>query len=136
MLQAMNTGHDGSLTTIHANTPRDALTRIESMVAMSGINLPQKPLRAQVASAIDLVLQLERMEDGTRRLVGVQEINGLEGDMVTMSEIFKFARSGKDEQGRILGKFQATGIVPVFREELLQRGINLELDLFNPNSEV
>jgi pilus assembly protein CpaF len=136
MLQAMNTGHDGSLTTIHANTPRDALTRIESMVAMSGINLPQKPLRAQVASAIDLVLQLERMEDGTRRLVGVQEINGLEGDMITMSEIFKFARSGKDEQGRILGKFQATGIVPVFREELLQRGINLELDLFNPNSEV
>jgi len=136
MLQAMNTGHDGSLTTVHANTPRDALTRIESMVAMSGVNLPQKPLRAQVASAIDVVLQLERMEDGTRRLVGIQELNGLEGDIITMSEIFKFVRSGRDEDGRVIGEYRATGIVPVFREQLLQRGIALELELFEPNSKV
>lgn len=131
MLQAMNTGHDGSLTTVHANSPRDALTRIESMVAMSGVNLPQKPLRAQVASAVDVVLQLERMEDGVRRLVGIQEINGLEGDMITMSEIFSFVRQGRDEQGRVLGQYCATGIVPMFREQLQQRGINLELELFD-----
>ena len=136
MLQAMNTGHDGSLTTIHANTPRDGLTRIESMVAMSGVNLPQKALRAQIASAIDVVLQQERLEDGTRRLVSVQEINGLEGDMITMSEIFKFVRQGKDESGRVIGKFRATGIVPLFREQLLQRGLELDLGLFDPNSEI
>lgn len=136
MLQAMNTGHDGSLTTVHANAARDALTRIESMVAMSGVNLPQKPLRAQVASALDVVVQLERMEDGTRRVVGISEINGLEGDIVTMSEIFRFARQGKDEEGRVMGKFEATGIVPTFREHLLQRGITLPLELFDPNGEV
>jgi len=136
MLQAMNTGHDGSLTTIHANTPRDGLTRIESMVAMSGVNLPLKPLRAQIASAINVVLQQERQEDGTRRLVSIQEINGIEGDIITMSEIFKFEREGIDKDGKVLGRFKATGIVPRFRERLMQRGIELGLELFNPGHEV
>ena len=136
MLQAMNTGHDGSLTTIHANTPRDGLTRIESMVAMSGVNLPLKPLRAQIASAINVVLQQERQEDGTRRLVSIQEINGIEGDIITMSEIFKFEREGIDKDGKVLGHFKATGIVPRFRERLMQRGIELGLELFDPGHEV
>lgn len=136
MLQAMNTGHDGSLTTIHANTPRDGLTRIESMVAMSGVNLPLKPLRSQIASAINVVLQVERQEDGTRRLVSIQEINGIEGEIITMSEIFRFEREGIDEDGKVLGQFRATGIVPCFRERLIQRGIELALELFEPNNEV
>ena len=136
MLQAMNTGHDGSLTTIHANSPRDGLTRVESMVAMSGVNLPLTPLRAQIASAINVVLQQERQEDGTRRLVSIQEINGIEGDIITMSEIFRFEREGIDKQGKVLGQFKATGIVPRFRERLIQRGIELGLELFDPGREV
>ncbi len=135
MLQAMNTGHDGSMTTIHANTPRDALTRIENMVAMSGSTMPVKAIRAQVASAIDVVLQVERQEDGTRRLVSVQEINGMEGEIITMSEIFTFRRRGRNEQGKVLGNFVATGIVPHFQEHLQQRGIVLDLSLYNPNYE-
>ncbi|MCW8193489.1 CpaF family protein [Proteobacteria bacterium 005FR1] len=135
MLQAMNTGHDGSLTTIHANTPRDALTRIESMVAMSGVNLPPKPLRAQIASAIDVVIQLERHEDGKRRLVSVQEINGQEGDVITMSEIFAFQREGIDEEGRVLGKLAATGVVPHFFEHLRRRGMDIGLEVFQPRQE-
>jgi pilus assembly protein CpaF len=130
MLQAMNTGPDGSLTTIHANSPRDALTRIESMVAMSGVNLPQRPLRAQVASAIDVVLQLERHEDGKRRLTSVQEINGMEGEIITMSEIFKFRRQGVDGEGNVVGRFGATGLVPKFNERCKERGWQLPLSLY------
>jgi pilus assembly protein CpaF len=136
MLQAMNTGHDGSLTTVHANSPRDALTRIESMVAMSGVNLPSKPLRAQVASAIDVVLQVERLEDGKRRLVSLQEINGLEGEIITMSEIFTFEREGVDQEGNVLGQLVATGIVPKFYEHLKRRGMDPGLDLFSPGKGV
>jgi pilus assembly protein CpaF len=132
MLQAMNTGHDGSLTTIHANTPRDALTRIESMVAMSGVNFPPKPLRAQIASAIDVVVQVERHEDGRRRLVSLQEINGVEGDVITMSEIFRFDRRGLDAEGRVLGELAATGVVPGFHEQLRQRGVDPGLEIFRP----
>jgi pilus assembly protein CpaF len=132
MLQAMNTGHDGSITTIHANTPRDALTRIESMVAMSGISLPQKPLRAQVASAIDVILQLERLEDGKRRLVSMQEVQGMEGEMITLSEVFEFRRRGVDEEGNVRGEFAATGVVPKFQEHLRQRGLELPLSLYEP----
>ncbi|GGX82944.1 Flp pilus assembly protein TadA [Litchfieldella qijiaojingensis] len=130
MLQAMNTGHDGSLTTIHANTPRDALTRIESMVAMSGFQLPAKALRSQIASAIDVVLQVERQEDGKRRLVSVQEINGQEGDIITMSEIFRFEREGIDEEGRVIGQFMATGVVPGFYDYLQRRGMAPGLEVF------
>jgi len=135
MLQAMNTGHDGSLTTIHANTPRDALARIESMVAMSGINLQEKALRAQIAAAIDVVLQLERQEDGKRRLVSVQEINGQEGDVITMSEIFSFRREGIDEEGNVVGRFAATGVVPHFYEHLKRRGMDPGLEVFQSGQE-
>ncbi len=134
MLQAMNTGHDGSLTTIHANNPRDALTRIENMVAMTGLQLPVKAVRTQIASAVHVVLQAERMEDGGRRLVSIQEINGMEGDIVTMSEIFRFQRQGVDEHGRVIGRFRATGIIPGFSDQIRQRGIPLPVELFNPDT--
>ncbi len=133
MLQAMNTGHDGSLTTIHANNPRDALMRIENMVAMAGLNLPVKAVRTQIASAVDVVLQAERSEDGRRRMVSIQEINGMEGDIITMSEIFRFERLGVDKDGRVLGRFRATGIIPKFNERLQQRGIHIPLEVFDPD---
>ncbi|MCL7461221.1 CpaF family protein [Pseudomonas sp. NW5] len=132
MLAAMNTGHDGSLTTIHANSPRDALNRIENMVAMTGATFPIKALRQQIASAIHVVVQLERQEDGKRRLVSVQEINGMEGDVITMTEIFCFERRGIGERGEVLGDYKPTGMVPAFREKLLKRGIDLPLTLFRP----
>lgn len=130
MLQAMNTGHDGSLTTVHANSPRDALARIETMIMMAGLQLPIRAMRANIASAIQVVLQLERMEDGRRRLVGLQEIQGMEGDVITMSEIFRFQRQGVDSEGNVLGEFRATGLVPKFRERLNVRGIALDPALF------
>jgi len=132
MLQAMNTGHDGSLTTIHANTPRDALGRIENMVSMTGINFPAKALRAQIASAIDIVLQVSRLEDGSRKLVSIQEINGMEGDIITMSELFTFDRSGVDDDGKVIGKIKATGVVPAFYKGLAPRGIDLPIETFEP----
>lgn len=132
MLQAMNTGHDGSMTTIHANTPRDALTRIESMVAMAGVNIPPRALRAQIASAVDFVIQLERQQDGGRRVVSVQEITGMEGEMITMSEIFSFRRRGLDEEGRVKGEFIASGVVPQCHERLVQHGIDMGLDMYEP----
>ncbi len=132
MLTAMNTGHDGSLTTIHANTPRDALGRIENMISMTGATFPMKALRQQIASAIDVVIQLERQEDGKRRLVSVQEINGMEGEIITMSEIFGFDRRGIGEHGEVLGDFRPSGMVPRFRDVLAKRGIELPLNLFRP----
>ncbi|MDI5987049.1 CpaF family protein [Halomonas sp. M4R5S39] len=130
MLQAMNTGHDGSLTTIHANTPRDALTRIENMVAMSGYQLPAQALRSQIASAIDVVVQIERQEDGVRRLVSVQEVNGQEGEIITMSEIFRFEREGMDAEGKVVGRYLATGVVPGFHDHLKRRGLDPGLEIF------
>jgi pilus assembly protein CpaF len=132
MLQAMNTGHEGSLSTVHANSPRDALSRLETMVMMAGLQLPIRAMRAQIASAIHVVVQLERNEDGRRRLVSVQEIQGMEGDIITMSEIFKFERTGVDQGGDVLGYFQATGMVPKFHDHLKRRGMNLDLGLFKP----
>ncbi|MBY4675740.1 CpaF family protein [Marinobacterium arenosum] len=133
MLQAMNTGHDGSLTTIHANTPRDALGRVENMVSMTGISFPIKALRSQIASAIDVVLQIGRLEDGGRRLISIQEINGMEGDIITMSELFRFERHGLDADGRVRGSFRATGIVPAFHKTLADRGYELPMSLFEPD---
>ena len=130
MLQAMNTGHGGSLTTVHANTPRDALGRVENMVSMTGINFPVKALRSQIASAIDVVIQVERGEDGRRRVVSLQEINGMEGEIITMSELFTFERRGLDEHGNILGDFHATGIIPAFAKRVRERGIDLPVELF------
>jgi len=126
----MNTGHDGSLTTVHANTPRDALARIENMVAMTGISFPTKGLRAQIASAIDVVVQIERMEDGKRRLVSIQEVNGMEGDIITMSELFKFNRRGMSANNEVLGELAPTGIIPAFHKNLARKGIDLPVSVF------
>jgi len=133
MLQAMNTGHDGSITTIHANAPRDSLGRIENMVSMAGVNFPINALRSQIASAIDIVLQIGRLEDGQRKLLSVQEINGMEGDIITMSELFKFQREGMDEDGKVIGKLKATGIIPAFHKNLSSRGIELPIEVFSPD---
>jgi pilus assembly protein CpaF len=133
MLQAMNTGHDGSLTTIHANSSRDALSRVETMVAMTGITFPLSALRNQIASAIDVIIHMERQEDGCRRIISVQEISGLEADTIVMSEIFNFSRSGVDEKGNVIGKFSATGIVPEFYDRIRKRGIELPISEFSKN---
>ena len=133
MLQAMNTGHDGSLTTVHANSPRDALGRIENMVSMTGINFPIKALRSQIASAIDVVIQIARLDDGRRKLVSLQEISGMEGDVITMSELFKFEREGMDENNNVIGKLVTTGIVPAFHKNLAHRGIDLPIEVFEPD---
>jgi pilus assembly protein CpaF len=130
MLQAMNTGHDGSLTTIHANTPRDAIGRVENMVSMTGISFPIKALRSQIASAIDVVVQVARLEDGRRKIVSVQEINGMEGEIVTMSELFTFDRQGVDEDNNVIGALRPTGIVPGFHRSLKSKGINIPIEAF------
>ncbi len=133
MLQAMNTGHEGSMTTIHANTPRDALSRLEQMIGMAGLDLPLRSMRSQIASAIHVVVQVERMSDGRRRLVSLQEITGMEGEVITMQEIFRFRRLATDAQGRIRGEFRATGIRPKFFTELDVRGIHLSAGMFSPD---
>ena len=133
MLQAMNTGHDGSLTTIHANTCRDAFSRLEQMIGMTGLTLPMRSMRAQIASAIHVVLQLHRFSDGTRRLVSLHEITGMEGDVVTMQEIFRFQQTGIDSDGKIQGFFIATGIRPRFVDLLESRGIALPPNIFTEN---
>jgi pilus assembly protein CpaF len=132
MLQAMNTGHDGSLTTIHANSARDALSRIETMVAMSGVQFPIRALRTQIAAAINGVVHTERQEDGVRRVTSLQEINGMEGDTVTMTEIFSFQRRGMSPDGKVQGELRPTGIVPGFYKRIKQRGIALPIERFTP----
>ena len=131
MLQAMNTGHDGSLTTVHANTPRDALSRLETMVAMSKMNIPEKAIRRQIASALDVVVQVSRLSDGTRKVVTVTEITGMEGDIVTMQDIFVFQKRGIRENGEVLGEFVPTGIRPKFAERLLVSGIQFPMSMFD-----
>ena len=125
MLQAMNTGHDGSLTTIHANTPRDALARIETMIQMTGMRLSDRAMRQQVASALDLVVQAARHSDGSRRVTSISEITGMEGDTITMQEIFLYERTGMDSHGQVLGRFRTTGIRPRFAEKLKACGMQL-----------
>ncbi len=130
MLQAMNTGHDGSLTTIHANTPRDALYRLDTMVAMASLNLPDKAIRQQVASAINLIAQVSRMADGSRKVTSIAEITGMEGDVITMQDIFVFERTGINDKGKVTGRFRATGIRPKASERLAASGIKLPMELF------
>jgi pilus assembly protein CpaF len=125
MLQAMNTGHDGSLTTIHANTPRDALSRLETMIQMTGMRLSDRAMRQQVASAINLVVQVARLSDGSRRITSISEITGMEGETITMQEIFQYERTGVDAQGTVLGRFRPTGIRPRFAERLKASGLQL-----------
>jgi pilus assembly protein CpaF len=130
MLQAMNTGHEGSMTTIHANSPRDALSRLETMVAMAGLSLPDKAVRQQVSSAMNVVVQIARLTDGTRRVVNISEITGMEGPVVTMQDLFVFERHGYDQDRKVLGQFRSTGIRPKFAEKLLGYGIELPRDMF------
>ncbi|HEX8723222.1 MAG TPA: CpaF family protein [Pyrinomonadaceae bacterium] len=125
MLQAMNTGHDGSLTTVHANTPRDALARLETMIQMTGMRLSDRAMRQQVASALDIVVQAARLSDGTRRITSISEITGMEGETITMQEIFMFERKGVDKDGRVVGRFRPTGVRPRFAERLKQYGMQL-----------
>jgi pilus assembly protein CpaF len=132
MLQAMNTGHEGSMTTIHANSPRDALTRLEQMVGMAGMKMSEESLRSTIASALDIVIQLERMSDGKRRLTSVSEITGIEGHVIQMQEIYAFTRKGVDGEGKIEGEFRATGIRPKFMDVIALSGAQLPANLFNP----
>ncbi|WP_202392069.1 CpaF family protein [Pontixanthobacter gangjinensis] len=133
MLQAMNTGHDGSMTTVHANTPRDALSRIEQMIGMSGIDMPARSARAQIAAAINVVVQVSRLSDGRRKVVSLSEITGMEGETITMQEIFRFKITGRDENGQVQGKFEASGIRPKFLSHAISAGINLSAELFRPD---
>jgi pilus assembly protein CpaF len=130
MLQAMNTGHEGSMTTIHANTPRDALTRLESMVAMSNLNLPEKSVRQQMVSAISIVVQVSRFSDGTRKVVNISEITGMEENIISMQEIFRFAKKGIGPDGKVIGVFEPSHIRPKFLERLRIAGIVLPPELF------
>jgi pilus assembly protein CpaF len=136
MLQAMNTGHDGSITTIHANSPRDAVSRLETMALMANLNLPEKALRQQIASALAIVVQISRMSDGTRRITHFSEIAGMDEDVVSMQDIFLFEKRGVAPGGRVLGRFSATGIRPKFAEKLKVSGINLPATLFEHSMEV
>ncbi|GJL55741.1 MAG: type II/IV secretion system protein [Nitrospirales bacterium] len=133
MLQAMNTGHDGSLTTIHANTPRDALTRVETLVAMAGLNLATKALRHYISSALDVVVQMTRLSDGTRKMTSLQEITGMEGEIVTLQEIFSFQQTGLDENRMVKGRFAATGVRPKFVERFKALGIDINPEVFDPS---
>ena len=131
MLQAMNTGHDGSLTTIHANSPRDSISRIETMVMMSGSELPSKAIRDQVASAINLIVQQARLRDGTRKVTSVSEIVGMEGDVIRMQDIFTYETEGEmDANGKFKGSFKATGIIPKCVEKIRENGVSVNNDWF------
>ena len=132
MLQAMNTGHDGSLTTVHANSCRDALTRIETLVSMAGFNLAAKAMRHYVSSALDVIIQIARLSDGTRKLISLQEVVGMEGDLITLQELFTFQQTGLDEKRKVKGRFKATGVRPKFAERMAAKGVALPSDLFDP----
>jgi pilus assembly protein CpaF len=134
LLQAMNTGHDGSLTTIHANSPRDALARMETMAMMANLNLAEKAIRKQIASAVTLILHVARFSDGTRRLTHVTEITGMEGDVISMQDLFVFEKGGVSSDGRVVGIFAATGIRPKFAEKLRACGFDLPSKMFEPTS--
>ena len=133
MLQAMNTGHDGSMTTVHANTPRDALSRVEQMIGMSGIEISPRSARAQISSAINVVVQVGRLSDGRRRVLSLSELTGMEGETITMQEIFRFKMTGRDPEGLVVGHFEATGIRPKFLNEAQAHGIELPAELFRPD---
>jgi pilus assembly protein CpaF len=136
MLQAMNTGHEGSLTTVHANTPRDALARLENMFSMANLNLPERAMRHQIASAIHAVVQIARMSDGTRKVISISEVTGMEGDVIAMQELFVFDRTGIDESGKVRGMFRALGIRPKFADRLATGGLRLRPALFESRMEV
>jgi pilus assembly protein CpaF len=132
MLQAMNTGHDGSMTTIHANNPRDAISRLENMVAMAGIEMPLKAMRSQIASAVNLIVQASRLQDGTRRMTSITEITGMEGEVISMQEVFRFERMGIEPSGKIIGRFNATGIRSTYSDRFRQWGYDLPASIYEP----
>ena len=136
MLQAMNTGHDGGLTTIHANSPRDALYRLDTMVAMANLNLPERAVRQQIASAVNLVIQVTRLSDGTRKVTAITEVTGMEGEMISTQDIFVFDRTGLRRDGKVCGRFRATGIRPRCTERLLSFGVQLPIDMFEHVTQV
>ncbi|WP_424362202.1 CpaF family protein [Methylocystis parvus] len=134
MLQAMNTGHEGSMTTIHANTPRDALRRLEQMVGMASVAMAQQSIRQQIASAIQVIVQLQRLSDGSRRVVSISEVTGMESDIIQLQEIYRFVREGIDANGAVVGSFRATGIRPLFLESLKYMGVDFPASAFDPNT--
>jgi pilus assembly protein CpaF len=136
MLQAMNTGHDGSLTTVHANSPRDAISRLEVMVSMANSNMQVTAIRQQIASAVNLLIQASRMTDGSRRVVAITEVTGMEGEIVTLQDLYVFEKRGINPDGKVVGRFAATGIRPKFYEKLLSAGIRLRTELFEEVVEV
>ena len=131
MLQAMNTGHDGSLTTVHANSPRDVISRLETMVLMSGMELPSRAIREQIASAVDIIIHESRMSDGSRKVTSITEVTGLEGSQIVMQEIFAFKQSGVDGNGKIIGEMKPTGSVPTWIDQLKSRGIEFDMGVFS-----
>jgi pilus assembly protein CpaF len=131
MLQAMNTGHDGSMTTIHANSPRDALSRLETLVLMAGLDLPSRAVREQISSALDLVVHIRRYDDGVRRIESVAEVNGLEGNTLLLQELFAFRRKGRSSRG-VEGHFTGTGVVPRFVGEWREYGVEVPMEIFRP----
>jgi pilus assembly protein CpaF len=132
MLQAMNTGHDGSMTTIHANSARDGVSRLENMIAMAGIEMPLKAVRAQIASAVNLIVQASRLQDGSRRMVSITEITGMEGEVISMQEVFRYQRMGLSPEGKIIGRFTATGVRSHYSERFRQWGYDLPAAIFDP----
>ena len=130
MLQAMNTGHDGSLTTVHANSPRDVISRLETMVLMSGMELPSRAIREQIASAVDIIIHESRLSDGSRKVTSITEVTGLEGSQIVMQELFAFRQSGVDGNGRIIGEMRPTGSVPKWIDQLKSRGIEFDMGVF------
>ena len=134
MLQAMNTGHDGSLTTVHANSPRDALMRLETMVAMAGVDIPSEFLRRYIGSAVDIIIQAARLADGTRKLISFQEIAGIEGNIIALQEIFSFEQTEVDSQGKVRGRFKFHGVRPRFFDKFQVAGIKVSNVLFDPTN--
>ncbi|MFW5858172.1 MAG: ATPase, T2SS/T4P/T4SS family [Planctomycetota bacterium] len=135
MLQAMNTGHDGSLTTLHANTPRDAISRLETLVLMAGMELPSRAIREQISSAINLIVQVSRLSDGTRKVLNITAVTGMEGDIVSLQDIFRYEQKGFDKQGNVVGEFVATGIIPDFVHTLRKRGHEVDISMFKAPDE-
>jgi len=136
MLQAMNTGHDGSISTIHANSARDALSRVETMMLMAGFGLPERALREQIASALDVVVQLARLSDGTRKLIELAEVTGMEGSAITTQTIFGFEQSDVDEHGKVVGAFYATGVMPMFMKRVERYGLKIPPAYFLPKDAI
>ena len=130
MLQAMNTGHDGSLTTLHANNPRDSIGRLETLVLMSGMELPSQAIREQIASAVDFIVQAARLADGTRKVTHISAVTGMQGDIITLQNIFEFRQRGYDAEGRVVGYHTATGEIPEFVQEMRKRGLEVNLEMF------